>query len=155
MLKTVSKAIRAGTAPFQRGAFFAPLTADPAFPDCLLGRKKTMPVPVAWFFLSNQILFKGGPQIETEKQTADPCPGRQKAQSQVLPCEGRLLCIPEFYNVSDGHAAGLCLGCMDEGHRDHEGRLQPDRAHLHRGCYRHRFGGPADDELLPLRPHGG
>ena len=142
-------------APFQRGAFFAPLTAEPIFPCLPSGRKKTMPVTVAWFFFHNQILFKGGPQIETEKQTADTCPGRQKAQSQVLPCEGRLLCIPEFYDVPDGHAAGLCLGCMDEGHGDHEGRLQPDRAHLHRGRHRHRFGGPFDDELLPLRPHGG
>ena len=142
-------------APFQRGAFFASLTAEPTFPCLPSGRKKTMPVPVAWFFFHNQILFKGGPQIETEKQTADACPGRQKAQSQVLPCEGRLLCIPKFYDVPDGHAAGLCLGCMDEGHGDHEGRLQPDRAHLHRGRHRHRFGGPFDDELLPLRPHGG
>lgn len=153
MLKTVSKAIRAGTAPFQRGAFFALLTADPAFPDCPPGRKKTMPVPVAWFFLSNQILFKGGPQIETEKQTADPCPGRK--ETQVLPCESGLLCIPGVHDVPDVHPAGLCGGCMDKSHGDHERRLQPDRAHLHRGCYRHRFGGPADDELLPLRPHGG
>ena len=107
------------------------------------------------FLFHNQILFKGGPQIETEKQTADTCPGRQKAQSQVLPCEGRLLCIPKFYDVPDGHAAGLCLGCMDEDHGDHEGRLQPDCAHLHRGYYCHRFSSPADDELLPLRPHGG
>jgi len=107
------------------------------------------------FSFHNQILFKGGPQIETEKQTADPCLGRKENRAQVLPCESGLLCIPVVHDVPDVHPAGLCGGCMDKSHGDHEGRLQPDRAHLHRGCYRHRFGGPADDELLPLRPHGG
>ena len=30
------------------------------------------------FSFYNQILIKGGSQIETEKQTADPCPGRKE-----------------------------------------------------------------------------
>ena len=105
------------------------------------------------FSFHNQILIKGGPKIETEKQTADPCPGRK--ETQVLPCESGLLCIPGVHDVPDVHPADLCGGCMDKSHGDHERRLQPDRAHLHSGRYRHRFGGPADDELLPLRPHGG
>ena len=87
-------------APFQRGAFFAPLNAWSVF--SLPARpKERRPCPSLQhgLFFHNQILFKGGPQIETEKQTADTCLGRQKAQSQVLPCEGRLLCIPKFYNL--------------------------------------------------------
>ncbi len=74
-------------APFQRGAFFAPLTAEPTFPCLPSGRKKTMPVTVAWFFFHNQILFKGGPQIETEKQTADACPAGKKPKARFSPAK--------------------------------------------------------------------
>lgn len=34
-------------------------------------------------FLSHQILFKGDPQIKTEKQTADACPSREETPPQI------------------------------------------------------------------------
>ena len=155
MLKTVSRSNPGWHGTFQRGAFFAPFTAIRIFPPLQPGGKKVMPICGMAFSFHHQILFKGGPQIETEKQTADACPGRKEAKTQVFPCKGSLLCLPQFHDVPDVYPAGLCCGCMDKSHGNHEGRLQPDCSHLHRGSDCHRFGGPADDELLPLRTHGG
>ena len=73
-------------APFQRGAFFAPLTAESAFPPPSARKKEDHArYRDMVFSFHNQILIKGGPQIETEKQTADPCPGRKETPPQVLP----------------------------------------------------------------------
>ena len=112
-------------APFQRGAFFCASDRRAGFSPPPSARKKEDHARSCGMVFSfhNQILIKGGPQIETEKQTADPCPGRKETPPQVLPCEGSLLCLPEFYDVPDDHTAGLCHGCMDESHGDHEGRL--------------------------------
>ena len=58
--------------------------------------------------------------MRLKKQTADACPGRKEAKTQVFPCKGSLLCLPQFHDVPDVYPAGLCCGCMDKSHGNYE-----------------------------------
>ena len=64
------------------------LPHDPFFP-CLPDQKKEDRARLCSMVFSfhNQILFKGGPQIETEKQTADACPAGKKPKARFSPAK--------------------------------------------------------------------
>lgn len=110
----------------------------------------------AWSFLSTtKSYLKEVQTLRLKNKLKTPATAGKKPKSRFSPRKGCLLCLPQFHDVPAVYPAGLCCGCMDKSHGNHEGRLQPDCSHLHRGSDCHRFGGPADDELLPLRTHGG
>ena len=51
-------------------------------------------------------------RLKNKLQT--PAPAGKKPKARFSPAKAAYYVFLSFYDVPDGHAAGLCLGCMRE-----------------------------------------
>ena len=84
-------------APFQRGAFFAPLTADPAFHRLPAQRKKTVPLSVAWSFLSTtKSYLKEVHKLRLKNKLKTPAPAGKKLRHRFSPAKAAYYAFLSF-----------------------------------------------------------
>ena len=88
MFKTVSKAIRAGTAPFQRGAFFCASDCKYGFSRLPAREKEDHARPVAWFFfLTTKSYLKEVHKLRLKNKLQTPAPAGKKTGRRFSPAK--------------------------------------------------------------------